>query len=124
MSKKKKQDENRDEGGITAEGRAIIDSIDYEKIAADAVADMEERKDEIHASAMETARKKVGEGVGKTRNSGIISLVISIVVLIGGILSLNAGVGLYLIIAGVLILLYSICMFSIAKSNKKFAANE
>ncbi len=124
MSKKKKQEEERDEGGLTADERAIIDSIDFEKIAADAAADVAARHDEIVASAVETARKKVGEGVGKTRNTAIISLFISIFVLIGGIVSLDAGIGVYLIIAGVLILLYSICMFSIAKSNKKFAANE
>ena len=123
MSKKKKYSDGieRDEDGLTADERAIIDSIDFEKIAADAAAGAAARHDEIVASAVASARKKAGESVGKTRRGGIIALIIGIFLIVGGVLSLDAGVGLYLLIAGILIIIFGICMFSIAKSNKKYS---
>ncbi|KKM83949.1 hypothetical protein LCGC14_1304110, partial [marine sediment metagenome] len=44
MSKKDKKKDN-----LSAEERAIVDGIDYEKIATDAAADVAARKDEIIA---------------------------------------------------------------------------
>jgi hypothetical protein len=119
LSKKKKYSDGieRDEDGLTADERAIIDSIDFKKITADVAA----KQDEIVASAVATARKKAGESAGKTRRGGIIALIIGIFLIVGGVLSLDAGVGLYLLIAGVLVLIFGICMFSIAKSNKKYS---
>ncbi len=114
MSKKDKKKDN-----LSAEERAIVDGIDYEKIATDAAADVAARKDEIIASAVASARKQTRESAGKTRNYGILSLVMAIIVLVGGIVSLDAGVGIYLLISGVLILIFSICILGIARSNKK-----
>ena len=63
-----RKDEEKDEDGLDADERAIIDSIDFDKIAADVA----EKKDEIVASAVESARKEARESAGKTRNFGII----------------------------------------------------
>jgi Flp pilus assembly protein TadB len=120
LSKKKKYSDGveRDERGLTADDRAIIDSIDFKKIGADAVA---AHHDEIVASAVATARKKAGESVGKTRRGGVLSLLIGAFLIVGGFLSFGIGVGIFLLIAGILIIIYGICAFSIAKSNKQFS---
>ncbi len=110
-----KKDKEKDEDGLDADERAIIDSIDFDKIAADVAA----KKDEIVASAVASAKKKTRESAGKTRNYGIAFLIIALIVLVGGILSLDAGIGLYLLISGALILVFSIFLLGIARSNKK-----
>jgi len=126
MSKKKKKYNDgveRDEKGLTASDRAIIDSIDFEKIGADAAAHMEARLPEIMAEAKASAMAKTKASVGKTRRTGVLSLLIGIFIIIGGVLSLDAGIGIYLLISGALILIFGICMFSIASSNKKLVAD-
>ena len=107
--------EERDEDGLTAGERDIIDSIDFDKIAAEAAA----KHDEIVASAVASAKKKSRESAGKTRNTGIVTLIFAILLFIGGAVALQTEIAIYLLIAGILMLLFSICMFSIARSNKK-----
>ena len=84
---------------------------------------MAAKHDEIVASATATAMEKTKASVGKTRNTGVLSIVIGIFLIIGGVVSLDAGVGIYLLISGALILIFGICMFSIASSNKKLVVD-
>ncbi|MHA1508381.1 MAG: hypothetical protein ACTSO6_06730 [Promethearchaeota archaeon] len=117
-NKKKKYDDGveRDEDGLDTDERAIIDSIDFKKIGADAAASVAARRDEIIADAVKTS-------TAKTKRTGVLSLVIGIFLIIGGVVSLDAGVGIYLLISGALILIFGICMFSIARSDKKVVAD-
>jgi len=125
MSKKKKYKDGveRDEKGLTADERAIIDSIDFEKIGADAAADVAARQDEILAEVRESTMEKTKASLGKTKRTGVLSLLIGIFIIIGGVVSLDAGIGIYLLISGALIIIFGICMFSIARSNKKLVSD-
>ena len=106
--------EVRDKDGLTASERAIVDSIDYEKIAEEAVASTMANQDQIVTNAHKTASKK-------NRNTAILALVFSILLIGAGFVALDAGVGLYLLIAGVLVLAFAVFMFVVAREDKKMS---
>jgi len=104
--------EVRDKDGLTASERAIVDSIDYEKIAAEAVASTSSEANQNLSNIYKEASKK-------NRNNAIIALVISILFIGSGFIALDIGVGIYLLIAGVLVLAFAVFMFVLARENKK-----
>ncbi|MHA1462740.1 MAG: zinc-ribbon domain-containing protein, partial [Candidatus Heimdallarchaeota archaeon] len=104
--------EVRDKDGLTASERAIVDSIDYEKIAAEAVVSTSSEPNQNLSNIYKEESKK-------NRNKAIIALVISILFIGSGFIALDIGVGIYLLIAGVLVLAFAVFMFVLARENKK-----
>ncbi len=82
-----------------------------------------ERHDRIVAEAVASAMAKTKAGVGKTIRTGVLSLVIGIFIIIGGLVALETEIAVYLLISGALLIIFGICMFSIASSNKKLVTD-
>ena len=104
--------EVRDKDGLPTNERAIVDSIDYEKIAAEAVTSTSSEPNQNLSNIYKEQSKK-------NRNQAIIALVISILFIGSGFIALDIGVGIYLLIAGVLVLAFAVFMFVLARENKK-----
>lgn len=113
-----KKSEERDEEGLTADERAIIDSIDFDKI----VSDVTSKQDEIVEKAVKKAKEDTRKSSGKTKLTAVAALVLGTLFLITGIISLSIEMGIYFLIAAALFYVFGICLFAIARSNKKFAS--
>jgi len=106
--------EVKDKDGLTASERAIVDSIDYDKIASEAAANAKVNQSQIVANAQKTASKK-------NRNAAIFGLVMGILFIITGFISLNLGLGIYFLIAGFLSLVFAGFVFVVSRQNAKAA---
>ncbi len=107
--------EVRDKDGLTASEREIVDSIDYDKIAADVAAD----HDRIVADAVDFASEKEKDLAKKHRNKAILALVLGIIIFGASFVALDSGAFIFLLLSGLLILGFAGFMFILAYQTKK-----